>query len=78
MPIFEYRCRGCGATFETLVRSNDIVTCPQCGRSSPEKLPSVPVMLSGGTSRPAGRTCCGEEERCGTPPCSAGGECRRG
>lgn len=78
MPIYEYRCRGCAATFETLVRSGDIVTCPHCGRPSPEKLPSVPVMLSGRTTRPAGRTCCGGEERCDTPPCSEGGECTRG
>jgi putative FmdB family regulatory protein len=78
MPIYEYRCRTCNATFEVLVRGNNAVTCPHCGGSSLDKLLSAPVMLSGQTARPAGRTCCGREERCDTPPCSEGGECRRG
>jgi putative FmdB family regulatory protein len=77
MPIYEYSCRNCGAAFETLVRSGDIVTCPHCGSSSLDKLFSAPVMLSGRTTRPTGQTCCGGEERCDTPPCSEGGECRR-
>ena len=78
MPIYEYRCRNCDATFESLVRGGDVVTCPHCGGSALDKLLSAPVMLSGRTARPAGRTCCGREERCDTPPCSEGGECRRG
>ena len=78
MPIYEYRCRTCNATFEALVRGGNLVTCPHCGSSSLDKLLSAPVMLSGQTARPAGRTCCGREERCDTPPCSEGGECRRG
>ena len=43
-----------------------------------DKLISAPVMLSGRTARPAGRTYCGREERCDAPPCSEGGECRHG
>jgi len=78
MPIYEYRCRDCDATFEALVRDSNAVTCPQCGSSSLDKLLSAPVMLSGRTARPTGRTCCGREERCDAPPCSEGGECRRG
>jgi len=78
MPIYEYRCRDCDATFEVLVRGGNAVTCPHCGGSSLDKLLSAPVMLSGRTARQAGRTCCGREERCDTPPCSEGGECRRG
>jgi putative FmdB family regulatory protein len=84
MPIYEYRCRTCNATFEVLVRGNHVVTCPHCGSSSLDKLLSAPVMLSGQTDRPAGRTSPiaavgrGREERCDTPPCSEGGECRRG
>ncbi len=33
MPIFEYRCAGCGHRFETLVARADAATppCPQCG-----------------------------------------------
>jgi putative FmdB family regulatory protein len=78
MPIYEYRCSNCGERFEALVRGGGAATCPHCGSSSLNKLLSVPVMLSGQTARLAGRTCCGREERCATPPCSEGGECRRG
>jgi len=76
MPIYEYRCRNCDATFEKLVRSGDTVTCPHCGSSSLDKLLSAPFVSRGQTARPAGRTCCGREERCGTPPCSVGEMCR--
>ena len=31
MPIYEYRCRDCDATFEVMVRAGDAVTCPRCG-----------------------------------------------
>jgi putative FmdB family regulatory protein len=78
MPIYEYRCRGCETTFEALVRGDGIVTCPHCGSSSLNRLISVPFVSSGQTARPAGRTCCGREERCDTPPCSEGDVCRRG
>ena len=30
MPIFEYTCSGCGASFECLVRSDTSVACPSC------------------------------------------------
>ena len=31
MPIFEYVCQGCGASFETLVVSREAaVSCPVC------------------------------------------------
>jgi putative FmdB family regulatory protein len=78
MPIYEYRCRDCGTTFEALVRDERSVTCPHCGDSSLDKLLSAPFISSGRTARQAGHTCCGREERCETPPCSEGGECRRG
>jgi putative FmdB family regulatory protein len=77
MPIYEYRCQDCDATFEALVRGNDPVTCPHCGSATLNKALSSPTMLSGRTARPAGRTCCGREERCDTPPCSQGSGCRR-
>ena len=77
MPIYEYRCRDCNETFEMLVRVGTVVVCPHCGSESLNKSLSAPVTLSGRTTRSAGRTCCGREERCDTPPCSEGGECRR-
>lgn len=78
MPIYEYRCCDCGATFEALVRGDNAVTCPHCGSLSLDKLLSASFVSSGRTARPAGRTCCGREERCSAPPCSTGGACRRG
>jgi len=78
MLIYEYRCCDCETTFEALVRGSDTVTCPHCGSSSLAKLLSAPFISSGQTARPPGRTCCGREERCDTPPCSEGDVCRRG
>ena len=78
MPIYEYRCQDCEATFEVLVRGDDLVTCMHCGSLSLDKLLSAAVMLSGRTARQSGYTCGGREERCETPPCSEGSECGRG
>lgn len=34
MPIFEYRCDDCGATFEKLVKRGDEGgSCPSCGQT---------------------------------------------
>lgn len=33
MPIFEYVCEDCGNKFEKLVRSQEEVACPSCGKS---------------------------------------------
>jgi putative FmdB family regulatory protein len=77
MPLYEYRCDACNATFEMLVRAGSHVACPYCGGFSVDKLLSVPTLLSGQTTRPAGRTCCGREERCAAPPCFTGDVCQR-
>lgn len=41
MPIYEYRCRQCGHTFEAFQRvgadGSDLM-CPKCNTSRPEKL----------------------------------------
>jgi putative FmdB family regulatory protein len=77
MPVYEYRCSDCGTTFDALVRAGRSVTCPRCGSSSLDKLLSTPAVLSGQTARTEGQTCCGRDDRCGVPPCSAGRTCRR-
>ncbi|HEV2425522.1 MAG TPA: zinc ribbon domain-containing protein [Terriglobia bacterium] len=42
MPIFEYRCRDCGAEFEKIVRSDaDPVVCEKCRSRRLERLLSV-------------------------------------
>lgn len=61
MPIFEYRCSGCGLDFEQLVRAGDLVTCPECGSSKVRKQLSVvaaPRKGDGG-SEDAGGCCSG-------------------
>jgi putative FmdB family regulatory protein len=78
MPIYDYRCHDCETIFEALVRGDDTITCPRCGGSSLDKLLSAPFVSSGQAARPIGRTCCGQEERCATPPCSEESTCWRG
>jgi putative FmdB family regulatory protein len=77
MPIYEYRCGTCQQRVEVLFRSSTTVPrCPDCGTPLTDKLFSVPHIMSSETRRPAGQTCCGQEERCDHPPCSGGGGCR--
>ncbi len=80
MPIYEYRCRVCGATSEYLigVGKDENISCKECGSIEMEKILSVASFLTGVPERASGRTCCGREERCETPPCSSdGGTCKR-
>jgi putative FmdB family regulatory protein len=79
MPIYEYRCQACGAVSEFLtgVGTDEELVCKQCGSTKMEKLMSVMSFMSHSPQRAAGRTCCGREERCETPPCSSGVGCRR-
>lgn len=30
MPVYEYKCTGCGHDFEKLVRAHQAVACPKC------------------------------------------------
>ena len=54
MPIYEYRCGGCGHTFELLVRpSSQTGACPACGGSEIERLLSLPSVRSDQTRRRA-------------------------
>ena len=78
MPIYEYRCLNCGQRTELLIRSGGpSARCPSCGSLLLEKLFSAPYVMSAETARPKGRTCCGQEERCATPPCSTEQGCGR-
>ncbi len=38
VPMFDYKCRGCGHEFETLVRAQDTPTCPACEGQDLEKI----------------------------------------
>lgn len=54
MPLYTYRCTGCDAAFETLVRSTDTPACPSCGSEALERLVSMPA-LEGKTREMMGR-----------------------
>ena len=38
MPLFDFRCRACGATFEALVRPPADPVCPACHATDLERL----------------------------------------
>ncbi|MBN2206062.1 MAG: zinc ribbon domain-containing protein [Candidatus Aminicenantes bacterium] len=80
MPLYEYKCRDCGAVTEFLIRGGGAGFAPSCSRcrsANMDKLVSAPAGVRIGTSPAMGATCCGRDERCAAPPCSSGGTCRR-
>jgi putative FmdB family regulatory protein len=68
MPMYEYTCRKCDHTFETLVFGDESVACPECQSSKLERLLSVPAAPKSGSTLPM--TCDPS-----TPPCGTG--CRK-
>ncbi|MEZ4866258.1 MAG: zinc ribbon domain-containing protein [Caldilineaceae bacterium] len=55
MPLFEYVCTECGATFERLIRTTHNqpeIVCPQCKSTETQKLLSG-FAVSGGSSASA-------------------------
>lgn len=79
MPIYEYRCKTCGAVSEyfTGTANDEPLKCRQCGSSKMDRILSASSFTLRSSGRMPGRTCCGREERCDTPPCSSGGSCNR-
>jgi putative FmdB family regulatory protein len=67
MPIYDYRCRSCGAEFEKLVRGDTAVACPKCEATKVERLMSLPA-------RPASGGATADFSRLG-PPAGGGGCC---
>ena len=57
MPLYDFRCRGCGATFESLVRPGHAPACPSCASTDLERLLSTGSVSvrSGGLSNAARR-----------------------
>jgi putative FmdB family regulatory protein len=51
MPLYEYRCEGCGHIFEVIQKFSDgpIAVCTSCGDGPVEKLPSSPAIQFKGT-----------------------------
>ena len=79
MPIYEYRCKTCNSVAEFLVNIGEDVTisCPNCGSLEMEKVMSAVSFMSHAPEIISGKTCCGLEERCESPPCSTEGSCRK-
>jgi putative FmdB family regulatory protein len=53
MPVYDYKCRKCGAVFEKFLRTlaaAGSVTCEKCGSAKVEKLVSCCAISSGGKS----------------------------
>jgi len=71
MPIFEYRCKSCGAIFEELISGdrNREINCQKCGGKETEKLISVIGGISmGKSSSPSCNSQCAQSSSC----CSGG------
>ena len=64
MPIYEYRCAGCGKEFEKLVRSSEVPECPACHSTRLEKKLSVFATASADSAQAALPEGCAS---CGTP-----------
>jgi putative FmdB family regulatory protein len=73
MPLYEYACRECSHTFETLVRNDrdeKDLACPKCESSRLDRqlgLPAKPVAAVGGQSLPT--ACNSSGPPCGAPWC---------
>ena len=64
MPLYDFRCRGCGHVFETLCSSQDKeagrVPCPECGATDLDRAYSRPagvVMKAAAPACPSGAMC---------------------
>ena len=69
MPLFEFKCRDCGTTFEKIVPSATTqVACKECESSEVEKLLSVFAVGASSHSKPA----------FDDGPCSSCGAAQRG
>lgn len=65
MPLYDFRCRSCGATFEALVRQGHESVCRSCGGTDLERLASgmsVSVRSGSGLS-PAARRAVQKQQR---------------
>jgi putative FmdB family regulatory protein len=49
IPLYDYRCKGCGSAFEALVRGASPPACPGCGSLDLERQFSLPAVHSSGT-----------------------------
>ncbi len=73
MPIFDYKCEKCGATFEKLVsHADEKVTCGKCGSKKVEKQLSA---FSASVSEKSASSSCATSSCCPTGSCCSNGMC---
>lgn len=71
MPIFEYRCEGCGHKFEAILFGEQKPECPKCHTAKLETQLSVFAVSSGHSSSAAAAEGCGKSNCCmGSGGCS--------
>ena len=52
MPLYEYKCSGCGHQFELLIlKASQTAACPSCASESVERILSMFAVSSEGTRR---------------------------
>jgi putative FmdB family regulatory protein len=86
MLTYEYQCDACGLRFEKrqAITEEPMDKCPQCHGEIRQVISGGSGFMIKGASRErrsgnaagcsfesTGRTCCGQEQRCGKPPCGA-------
>ena len=77
MPIYEYLCGDCGQEFELLVRGNEKLSCPSCGKSKLNRQLSVSAAhTAGGSDIPCAARDAGACDVSGG--CCGGGGCGMG
>ncbi len=81
MPTYEYKCKKCGLSFERLqsITEEPLVVCPECDGQVYRLISGgIGFIVGGGKNQnrgyscsleQTGQTCCGREQRCGTPHC---------
>ena len=49
MPIYEYKCKSCGLTFEKLVKVNskETINCPECSGDTKKLISSAGLVFKG-------------------------------
>ena len=71
MPIYEYQCESCHASFELLLRGSEQPECPHCHSTDLRKEFSVVAAHSRSSSDRCELPAC-QEGGCAMPPCQNG------
>jgi putative FmdB family regulatory protein len=74
MPIYEFTCADCGATFEELVPSADAIAGLRCGACGGGTLTRLMSTFASPRNHVHTGGCCGANAR-ELPPCASGGGC---